>query len=94
MAYLSHGMGGLVGVDQNTGMMFFGGLILVVVYIQILGKFTIAINLMTMLYLTVGTIPAIQQSASATGMASALALAILYFCGIVWGGKKLVAAKG
>ena len=94
LAYLAHGMGALAGVDHNTSLMLFVGLLLVVIYFQILGKFTILINMMTMLYLTVGSIPAIQESASAVGMASALALAILYFGGIAWAGQKLVAAKG
>lgn len=93
LAFLSHEMAALVGLDQNTGMMVFLGVLLVVIFFQILGKLTIAINMMTMLYLTVGTIPAIQENTTAVGMASALALAIVYFCGLIWAGKKLVPSK-
>ena len=60
----------------------FLGAVLVLVYLQIMGWLTVAVNIVTMLFLTVGTIPLIQSGFSFTNSLLALALGVAYFAGL------------
>ena len=77
----------------EIGGVVFLGLILVVVYCQIMGWFSVAVNMTAMLFLTVGTIPAVQTGADFAGVLAALVLGILYFVGLLWGANKLKQRK-
>lgn len=88
LLYLSHGLPDWFG---DAGLFAFVGLLIVVIYCQILGLFAVAINMIAMLYLTVGTIPAVQEHCTISDIASALVLGIVYFVGIILGGKQLMA---
>ncbi|MHA6848750.1 hypothetical protein [Ralstonia syzygii] len=58
--------------------------VLVLVYCQTMGWFAIGINMVTMLFLLVGTIPAIQGSAQYPKLVASLALGVVYFSVVVW----------
>jgi len=90
LLYMSHALPDWFG---NAGLYAFFGLMLAVIYCQIAGLFTLFINLMAMLYLTVGTIPAIQEHGSVGDIALALVLGMAFFLGIILGGKRLMAMK-
>lgn len=64
-------------------------LVLAAIYCQIMGWLPVAINIATMLFLTVGTIPAVQQRADFADMAMAILLAALWFGAIGWGVARL-----
>jgi hypothetical protein len=66
-----------------TGGLFFLGAILLLSYSQIMGFLPVAINIMTMLFLTVATIPALQASTSFASLAISLTLGIAYFVGLL-----------
>lgn len=68
----------------EPGGLVFLGLILVVVYCQIMGWLSLAVNMAAMLFLTVGTIPAVQGGADFAGALAALLLGIVYFGGLLW----------
>lgn len=57
--------------------------ILVLVYCQLMGWFPVAVNMMTMLFLTVVTIPTIQENANFGVLVAALGLGIAYFVGLL-----------
>ncbi len=57
--------------------------ILVLVYFQLMGWFPVAVNMMTMLFLTVVTIPTLQGTANFGVLLSALALGLAYFVGLL-----------
>jgi hypothetical protein len=90
LLYMSHALPDWLG---DAGLYAFFALMLAVIYCQIAGLFTSVINLMTMLYLTVGTIPVIQEHGSVADIALALVLGMVYFLGIILGGKQLMAKK-
>ena len=69
----------------ESKMRVFLGVIVVLVYCQIMGWLPTAINMMTMLYLTVGTIPWIQAKVDFAGMLSGALLGIGYFGGLLGG---------
>ena len=77
----------------NAGLLVFLGLILAIVFCQIVGWLTLMINMSTMLFLTVGTIPPIQAGFQLTGMLMALAAGIVYFGGIIWLGTTWQASR-
>lgn len=68
----------------QTGGFIFLGLVLALVYCQVMGWVPVAVNLMTMLFLTVGTVPAVQAEVNFTHALIALLLAMAYFVGLVW----------
>lgn len=68
----------------SAGGVIFLGAILVAIYFQIMGWLSIAINMSTMLYLTVGTIPQIQSHFDFTSALLALTASVAYFAGPVW----------
>jgi len=57
--------------------------VLVLIYCQLMGWFPIAVNMMTMLFLTAVTIPSVQESANFINLFAALALGLAYFVGLV-----------
>src|SRR5262249_38395668 len=71
------------------GIPVFLGLIVIVVYCQIMGWLAVAINMTTMLFLTVGTIPSVQAGVDFAGALAALILGVCYFAGLVWVGNVL-----
>ena len=66
-----------------VGGMVFLGIIFALIYCQLMGWLALAINGMTMLYLTVSTIPAIQAEFNAIHYLVALALGVVYFCSVI-----------
>lgn len=66
--------------------------ILLMIYCQIMGWFLVVINMVTMLFLTVGTIPLIQANADFPRLFWALLLGIIFFPGLAWI-AKLVATQ-
>lgn len=57
--------------------------ILALIYFQLMGWLPIAVNTMTMLFLTVVTIPTIQANANFGVLVAALALGLAYFVGLL-----------
>lgn len=78
---------------EQTGGLIFLGLVLPLVYCMVMGWVPVAVNLMTMLFLTVGTIPAVQSEVNFTHALIALLLAIAYFVGLVWSATLLKQVK-
>lgn len=74
-----------------TGPLVFLAVILPVLFCQVLGKFTLVINMATMLMLTAGTISHVQAHADFPGMFVNLGLAVVYFGGLLFGVNKLKA---
>lgn len=60
--------------------------VLVLVYFQVMGWVVTAVNMVTMLYLTVTTIPSIQSGVDFVDAAVALAVGIVFFTTLVWVG--------
>jgi hypothetical protein len=77
----------------EIGGVVFLALILVLVYFQIMSWLPVAVNMMTMLFLTVGTIPSIQTGADFAGILAALVLGIVYFVGLLWLANKFQQRK-
>ena len=67
-----------------AGGLVFLGLILVLVYCQIMGWLPIAVNMAAMLFLTVVTIPAVTKHVNFGEVLAALVLGIVYFVGLLW----------
>lgn len=83
LAYALHALPPLLG---GAGWAIALGALLVAIYCQVMGWLPIAINMATMLFLTVGTIPAVQQHADLAGAFAGLVLGILFMTIIVIGG--------
>lgn len=81
MGWLMTALPGWFG--ETTGMLVFVGLVLVLIYCQVMSWAPIAINMVTMLYLTVCAIPAVQANVDLAHVLIALLLAIAYFAGLV-----------
>lgn len=77
LIYLAHNLGTLLGLPELSLPLFLV-LICAVVYFQILGKFTLVINLAAMLFLTVGTIPQLADI-KVVEIGNAVALSAAYF---------------
>jgi hypothetical protein len=90
LAYLLFALPGWMG---PTGGLVFLGLILVVIYCQIMGWLTLAINMCAMLFLTVGTIPVVQAGVNFANAFIALGLGIVFFGGLFWIGNLLKQRK-
>lgn len=73
----------------NAGAGVFLGVLLVVVYCQLMGWLMLAVNMATMIFLTVGTLPPMQASADFPGALIALAVATVFFAGLAGVGKLL-----
>lgn len=90
MAWLLFALPGWFG---EAGGLIFLGLILVLIYCQVMGWLPMAVNLTTMLFLTAGTIPAVQSGVNFAEAFTSLGLALLYFISLVWIGRQLMARK-
>lgn len=77
LVYLAHNLGTLLGFPELSLPLFLA-LICTVVYFQILGKFTLIINLAAMLFLTVGTIPQLSEL-NVFDIGKAVVLSAAYF---------------
>lgn len=66
-------------LGETAGGLAVLGLISAVVYLLILGRLTTVINQSTMLFVTVGSIPAIQSNVPVSEMFNSLALGVIYF---------------
>lgn len=91
LIYLAHNLGTIVGLP-DLSLPLFLGVICTVVYFQILGKFSLVINLAAMLFLTVGTIPQLAEL-DILNIAKAVALSALYFGLLAAIGNKMMAHK-
>jgi hypothetical protein len=60
------------------------GVIGALVYCLLMGWWRIAVNNSAMLFLTVGTIPAIQAGTSILNLLPALAIGVVYFAALAW----------
>jgi hypothetical protein len=63
------------------------GVILAMVYCQIMGWLTVMVNLTTMTFLTIGSMPLVQTHASFPNLFATLALGAAYFAGLVLVGR-------
>lgn len=91
LIYLAHNLGTLLGLPELSLPLFLL-LICTVVYLQILGKFTLVINLAAMLFLTVGTIPQLA-AIGVPDIGKAVALSALYFGVIAAAGNWIASHK-
>jgi hypothetical protein len=73
-----------VALGMGVGMSVFLGIVVVAVFCQVMGWLPLLINLVTMLFLTVTTIGAIQTQVDFADAALSLAAGIVYFAGLVW----------
>lgn len=76
-----------IWLGASTGGMVFLGLILLLIYCQVMGWLLVAVNMVTMLYLTVTTIPAIQSGVDFIGAFIALGIGVVFFGGLVLAGS-------
>ena len=91
LIYLAHNLGTILGLP-DLSLPLFLGVICTVVYLQILGKFSLVINLASMLFLTVGTIPQLAEL-DILNIAKAVALSALYFGLLAAIGNTMLAHK-
>lgn len=63
------------------------GVILVMVYCQIMGWLTVMVNLTTMTFLTIASMPLVQAHVSFPNLLATLALGVAYFAGLVLIGR-------
>jgi uncharacterized membrane-anchored protein YitT (DUF2179 family) len=75
-------------LGESTGGLAFLGIALVLTYMLIMGWLPIAVNVTTMIYLTVGTIPYVAKGMDIPGIFTAIGLAAVYF-----GAIGLIAAQ-
>lgn len=91
LIYLAHNVGTILGLP-DLSLPLFLSVICTVVYLQILGKFPLVINLAAMLFLTVGTIPQLAEL-DILNIAKAVALSALYFGLLAAIGNTIMARK-
>jgi hypothetical protein len=63
------------------------GVILVMVYCQIMGWLTVVVNLTTMTFLTIATMPLVQAHVSFPNLFATLAVGVAYFAGLALAGR-------
>ena len=71
-------------LGATIGGLTFLAVVLVLVYLQIRNSLPIAVNMATMIFLTVGTIPHLQSHASFIDSLAALLLGTAYFGGLAF----------
>lgn len=76
-----------------AGMALALALVLLAIYALIMGWVPVLVNNAFMLFLTVGTIPALQEGVTLSQMARAVVVAAIYVGLLVLVGKKLAAGK-
>jgi hypothetical protein len=79
----------LPGLLGPQGLLLFTVAVLVLMYCQIMGWFGTFVNLATMLFLTVGSIPLIHPKVDFRSLLSSLVLGVVYFAGLVLLGHLL-----
>lgn len=89
LAYLLQTLPAIYGVP---GVCIAVGLIVASVYCQIMGWLLRLVNVATMLFLTVGAIPTIQEHGNFADIAAALLLGIVFFS-LPVAGLKLIAKR-
>lgn len=72
-----------VALGPEIGGVTFLVAILALIYCQLMGWLPIAVNMMTMLFLTVVTIPVVQGNANFAVLLVALGLGLAYFVGLL-----------
>ena len=90
LAWSEHLLPGWLG---DSGKLVFFGIILVAVYAIIMGWVPVLINFAFMLFLTIGTIPAVQQGLDFPGAFTAMALGMVFFPLLVWVGMRVMAMR-
>ncbi len=83
----------LPGWLGDSGKLVFFGLIVVAVYLFIMGWLSVVVNFAFMLFLTVGTIPAVQHGLDYADAFAALGLGIVCFPTLVWAGTRVMAMR-
>ena len=78
-----------VTLGGTVGMAIALGLVLLAIYAIIMGWVPLLVNNAFMLFLTVGTIPALQEGITLSQMARAVVVAAIYVGALVLLGKKL-----
>jgi len=87
-AYSAPMLAGTVG--EASGLVFLG-IILVIVFCMLMGWLKVAINAMTMIFITVGTIPAVAEYTSPLNALAGFAAGVIFFGGFICAGKTLKA---
>lgn len=91
---MAYGLVGLPGaLGEAAGMALALALILLAIYLLVMGQARILVNNAFMLFLTVGTIPALMNGPTLGDMGLAVVVGALYVGGLVLIGKQL-AARG
>lgn len=91
---LAYGMNVLPEQLGNTGWAIFLGAVLVAVYCQVMGWLPVVVNMAMMLFLTVGTVLAVQQHADLSNAFAALVLGIVFMVVLVVGGNWAMGTFG
>jgi hypothetical protein len=81
---ISYGLQTLPFLMGTWGWAIVAVALLLLVYFSIMGWWPIAVNGMTMLFLTVSTIPWIQAGTSISGLFLPFAIGVVYFVAIGW----------
>ncbi len=91
---LAYGLEALpAALGETTGMAIALILVLLAIYAIIMRWVPILINYAFMLFLTVGSIPALHDGASLGAMAYAVIVAAAYTGALIFGGKKLATSR-
>ena len=83
----------LSALGPAMGGLVFVGVLILVIFCQLVGRLHVIINAATMLFLTFAAMIHVQAHASFTGMFASLAVGIAVFVPAVWGVTRLVAAR-
>jgi hypothetical protein len=75
-------------LGEQAGLAFLG-LVLILIFCQLTGRFARAINPLTMIYLTICTIPAVSEGTHFADSIVGFILGVIYFGGLIGGGKLL-----
>lgn len=86
VAYMLHALPQVMGTAAWAPCI---AAIVLLVYFQIMGWFTVAINMVTMLFLTVATIPMIQTGIQYPRLMISLAFGALYFSCVIWIARQI-----
>jgi hypothetical protein len=81
---LAYGVQALPASMGPVGWVLVGGALLASVYCLIMGRWSIAVNNSTMLFLTVGTIPVVLAGTGFPKLFPALGIGVAYFAGLGW----------
>lgn len=82
MAYLLQRLPLWLG-ESTAGLVFLAGLV-VLIYCLLMGWLQTVVNMATMLFITIATIPSIQSSYQFDDALIALTFSVAYFAGLIW----------